>query len=95
SGREVDDMVEPLVALGFTEFHCCAPKSPRAMDAHVVAEAVRRAGGVAYEHSSVSAALAYAREHSSDDDLIVGAGSLYLVAQVRADVLRLSSRHKN
>ena len=50
-------MVEPLVGLGFTEFHCCAPSSPRAMDVHVVAEAVRRAGGVAYEHSSVSAAL--------------------------------------
>lgn len=95
SGREVDDMVEPLVALGFTEFHCCAPNSPRAMDTHVVAEAVRRAGGVAYEHPSVSAALAYAREHSGDDDLIVAAGSLYLVAQVRADVLRLSTRHQN
>ncbi len=93
SGRDVDDMVGPLVAVGFTEFHCCAPNSPRAMDAHVVAEAVRRAGGMAYEHSSASTALAYAREHSRDDDLIVAAGSLYLVAQVRADVLRLPSRH--
>ncbi|MDH2903954.1 MAG: Mur ligase family protein [Actinomycetota bacterium] len=95
SGREVDDMVQPLVALGFTEFHCAAPHSPRAMDAHVVAQAVRRAGGVAYEHSSVSAALAHAREHSGDDDLIVAAGSLYLVAQVRADVLHLSTRHRD
>ena len=95
TGRDVDDMVGPLVALGFTDFHCCAPTSPRAMDVHVVAEAVRRAGGVAYEHSSVSAALAHAREHSGDDDLIVAAGSLYLVAQVRADVLHLASRHPN
>lgn len=92
-GREVDDMVKPLVTLGFTEFHCGAPNSPRAMDVHVVADAVRRAGGVAYEHTSVSVALAHAREHSGDDDLIVAAGSLYLVAQVRADVLHLSSRH--
>ncbi len=92
-GRDVDDMVEPLVALGFTEFHCCSPASPRAMDAHVVAEAVRRAGGVAYEHASVSAALAHAREHSADEDLIVAAGSLYLVAQVRADVLHVTSKH--
>lgn len=95
AGRDVDDMVAPLVALGFTEFHCCAPNSPRAMDAHVVAEAVRRAGGVAFEHSSVSSALAYAREHSGDDDLIVAVGSLYLVAQVRAEVLHLASRHHN
>ena len=93
TGREVDDMVTPLVSLGFNEFHCCAPHSPRAMDAHVVAEAVRRAGGVAYEHSSVSAALAYAREHSGDDDLIIAAGSLYLVAQVRCDVLHVTTRH--
>jgi dihydrofolate synthase/folylpolyglutamate synthase len=94
SGRDVDDMVAPLVALGFTEFHCCAPESPRAMDTDLVAQAVRRAGGVAYEHSSVSAALAHAREHSSDDDLIVAAGSLYLVAQVRGDVLHVASRHR-
>jgi dihydrofolate synthase/folylpolyglutamate synthase len=94
TGREVDDMVEPLVALGFTEFHCCAPNSPRAMSARVVAEAIRRLGGVAFEHSSVSTALAHARERSSDDDLIVGAGSLYLVAQVRADVLHLASHHQ-
>lgn len=95
TGREVDDMVEPLVSLGFTEFHCCAPNSPRAMSARVVAEAVRRAGGVAYEHASASAALAYAREHSNDDDLIVAAGSLYLVAQVRGEVLHVLTRHVN
>ena len=65
------------------------------MDTHVVADALRRAGAVAFEHSSVSAALAHAREHSGDDDLIVAAGSLYLVAQVRADVLRLASRHRD
>ena len=38
SGRDIDDMVEPLVALGFTEFHCCAPHSPRAVPASVVAD---------------------------------------------------------
>jgi len=95
TGRDVDDMVAPLVSLGFTEFHCCAPHSPRAMDPHLVAEAVRRAGGVAFEHSGVSSALAYAREHSGDDDLIVAVGSLYLVAQVRADVLHVTTRHQN
>ncbi|MBW4030459.1 MAG: hypothetical protein HIU57_07250 [Acidobacteria bacterium] len=93
TGRDVDDMAAPLVSLGFTEFHCCAPHSPRAMEARLVAEAVRRAGGVAFEHASVSTALAYAREHSGDDDLIVAVGSLYLVAQVRADVLHVVTRH--
>jgi dihydrofolate synthase / folylpolyglutamate synthase len=93
TGRNVDDMVAPLVSLGFTEFHCCAPHSPRAMAASDVAAAVRRAGGVAIEHSSGSSALAHAREHSSDDDLIVVAGSLYLVAEVRGEIIHVASRH--
>ena len=93
SGRDVDDMVEPLVALGFTEFHCCAPNSPRAVPASEVANAVRRHGGVAYEHPSGTSALAHARERSTDEDLIVVAGSLYLVAEVRGEVLRVRSRH--
>ena len=93
TGREIDDMVTPLVDLGFTEFHCCAPHSPRAVSAHDVAQAVRNAGGVAIEYPSVAAALAYAREHSTDEDLIVVAGSLYLVAEVRGDVMHVTSRH--
>ncbi len=93
TGRVVDDMVEPLVAVGFTEFHCCAPRSPRAMSAASVAAAVRRHGAVAFEHPSAAAALAHARERSTDDDLIVVAGSLYLVAEVRGEVLHVASRH--
>jgi dihydrofolate synthase/folylpolyglutamate synthase len=93
SGRDIDDMVEPLVSLGFTEFHCCAPHSPRAVPASEVANAVRRHGGVAYEHPSATAALAHARERSTDEDLIVVAGSLYLVAEVRGEVMRVRSRH--
>ena len=93
AGRDVDDMVTPLVELGFTEFHCCAPQSPRAVSAAEVAGAVRRHGGVAYEHPSGAAALAHARERSTDEDLIVVAGSLYLVAEVRGEVLHVTSRH--
>ncbi len=93
TGRDVDDMVAPLVSLGFTEFHCCAPHSPRAMAASEVAAAVRRAGGVAVEHPNGTSALAHAREHSSDDDLIVVAGSLYLVAEVRGEIIHVASRH--
>jgi dihydrofolate synthase/folylpolyglutamate synthase len=92
-GRDVGDMVEPLVALGFTEFHCCAPQSPRAVPAADVAAAVRHFGGVAFEYPSASAALAHARERSTDEDLIVVAGSLYLVAEVRGEVIHVASRH--
>ncbi len=93
TGREVDDMVAPLVSAGVTEFFCCAPNSPRAMDASLVASAVRRAGAVAFEYSSVESALAHAREYSREEDLIVVAGSLYVVAEVRSRLLGLSYHH--
>lgn len=93
AGRDITDMVEPLVALGFTEFHCVTPHSPRAVAASEVAKVIRSLGGAAIEHSSASAALAHAKEHSTDEDLIVVGGSLYLVAEVRGEVLGIPSRH--
>ncbi len=93
SGRDVDEMVAPLVTMGVREFHCCAPTSPRAVSASQVVAALTRAGALAYEHPSASAALAHARERSSDDDLIVVTGSLYLVGEVRGELLGIASRH--
>lgn len=93
TGRVVDDMVAPLVDAGVTTFYCCPPSSPRAMSQHVVADAVRRAGADAVAFPSAAAALAYAREHATDDDLIIVAGSLYLVGEVRALVLKVEHRH--
>lgn len=95
TGRDLDDMVMPLVGAGFSEFHCCAPRSPRAVPVGELAAAVRRNGGVAFEHPNAKSALAHARERSTDDDLIVVAGSLYLVGEVRGEVLHVASRHLN
>ena len=91
NGREVDDMVSPLIDAGVSEFYCCAPQSPRAMPVTDVVDAVRRRGATAFEFSSGALALAHAREHSNEDDLIICAGSLYLVAELRAIVLRLET----
>jgi dihydrofolate synthase / folylpolyglutamate synthase len=93
TGREVEDMVAPLIRVGFAEFHVAAPQSPRAQSTTVVADAVRRLGGVVFEHPHVAAALAHAKERSTDDDLIVACGSLYLVAEVRSSLLGVASRH--
>lgn len=93
TGRVIDDMIEPLVNLGFTEFHCATPNSPRGVPASEVAAAVRKFGATAFEHKSGLSALAHARERSTDEDLIVVAGSLYLVAEVRGEILKTRSRH--
>jgi len=95
TGRDVDDMVAPLVGAGFSEFHCCAPRSPRALPVGELAAALRRNGAVAFEHPNAMSALAHARERSTDDDLIVVAGSLYLVAEVRGELLHVASRHSS
>jgi dihydrofolate synthase/folylpolyglutamate synthase len=93
TGRDLNDMVAPLVGAGFCEFHCCAPRSPRAVPVGELSAALRQHGAVAFEHPNAKAALAHARERSTDDDLIVVTGSLYLVAEVRGEVLHVASRH--
>jgi dihydrofolate synthase/folylpolyglutamate synthase len=95
TGRDLDDMVVPLLGAGFVEFHCCAPRSPRAVPVAELVEVLQRHGASAFAHPSAKAALAHARERSSDDDLIVVAGSLYLVAEVRGEVLHVASRHSS
>ena len=93
TGRDINDMITPLLGAGFSEFYCCAPHSPRAVPVHELVAALQRQGAVAYEHPNARVALAHARERSTDEDLIVVAGSLYLVAEVRGEVLHVSSRH--
>jgi dihydrofolate synthase/folylpolyglutamate synthase len=92
-GRELDDMITPLVGASFSEFYCCAPDSPRAVPARDVVAALEKLGATAYEHPSARVALAHARERSTDDDLIIVTGSLYLVAEVRGEILHVASRH--
>jgi len=92
-GRVLDDMIAPLVGAGFSEFHCCAPRSPRALAVGELVSALRQQGAVAFEHPNAKSALAHARERSTDDDLIVVTGSLYLVGEVRGEVLHVASRH--
>ncbi len=93
-GRDLDDTVRPLLGAGFVEFHVCAPRSPRAVPPGELAAVLRRHGAVAFEHPSAMGALAHAREHSSDEDLIVVCGSLYLVAEVRGELLHVADRHR-
>jgi dihydrofolate synthase/folylpolyglutamate synthase len=95
TGRDLDDMVAPLVGAGFTEFHCCEPHSPRAVPVSEVVAVLQRHGATAFAHPNAKSALAHARERSTDDDLIVVAGSLYLVAEVRGEVLHVASRHSS
>ncbi|MGC8498122.1 MAG: bifunctional folylpolyglutamate synthase/dihydrofolate synthase [Acidimicrobiales bacterium] len=93
-GRDLDEMVEPLVRYGFDEFVCCAPDSPRAVPAAEVAAALWRHGVRAVVEESPAAALALVRASVDAEDLIVVTGSLYVVAEARAAALGLAQHHR-
>ena len=94
TGREVPDMLEPLLTLGVTEFVVCEPLSPRTQSAELIAEHIRERGGDVTVVSDPREALRYARTQSQPEDQIVIAGSLYLVGDLRAALLALPFQHR-
>lgn len=84
-GRDPVEMLSPLLALGFTEVVACAPDSPRAMAAEVVGEAASQVLDVDVTVvGSVADAVELAMEHAEGEDLVVVAGSFYVVGDARA-----------
>jgi dihydrofolate synthase / folylpolyglutamate synthase len=82
-GRDPSAMIAPLVRAGVVSVVACAPSSPRAQPADVVADAARAAGARVSVASSVAEALATARSLAGQDGMVVVAGSLYLAAEAR------------
>ncbi|MGH8981998.1 MAG: bifunctional folylpolyglutamate synthase/dihydrofolate synthase, partial [Acidimicrobiales bacterium] len=85
--RDPSAMLEPLVAAGVRSLVACAPDSPRAQSADVVAEAGTAAGMRVTTARSVPDAVARALELAGDDGLVVITGSLYVVAEARTHLL--------
>lgn len=83
SGRDPSAMLAPLAAAGVRTLVACAPDSPRAQPAEVVAEAGRAAGMEVVVAGSVADALGIAVEVAGADGLVVATGSLYVVAEAR------------
>jgi dihydrofolate synthase/folylpolyglutamate synthase len=61
---------------------------PRAVDAHELARLAEELGGSAIAIEKVADALACARNRASEFDVTVVTGSLFVVAEARALVLR-------
>ncbi len=87
SGRDPSAMLEPLAAVGVNAVVACEPESPRAIPVASVSEAGRALGLSVYEEPDVRQAVRVARGMVDADGLVVVAGSLYVVAAARADVL--------
>ncbi|MGH9090298.1 MAG: bifunctional folylpolyglutamate synthase/dihydrofolate synthase [Acidimicrobiales bacterium] len=86
-GRDPSAMLAPLRDAGIATLVACAPPSPRALPAEVVAEAARALGMRASVAGSVADAVVLARSLVPEDGLLLATGSLYVVADARALLL--------
>jgi dihydrofolate synthase/folylpolyglutamate synthase len=87
TGRDPAVLLGSLAEAGVRSVVCCAPDSPRALPAEVVAEAARSLGMAAAVVPDPAAAARSAIGAARPDDRVVVCGSLYVVAEARAAVL--------
>jgi dihydrofolate synthase / folylpolyglutamate synthase len=83
SGRDATNVLRNFDAATAKLVVICPPPSPRAQDVNDVAAAARALGAPAITAPSVSEAIVKARSIADEDDVILIAGSLYLVAEAR------------
>jgi dihydrofolate synthase/folylpolyglutamate synthase len=87
SGRDPSAMLDALLTAGIRTVVACAPDSPRAMPAAVVAEAAAGLGMEVTVATSPAEALTVAVAQAGPDGRVVVCGSLYVVADARAALL--------
>jgi dihydrofolate synthase/folylpolyglutamate synthase len=88
SGRDPVAMLDALLTAGIRSVVACAPDSPRALPAEVVAEAALGLGMDTVVAGSPEEAVALAVGRAGEDDRVVVCGSLYVVADARRLLVR-------
>jgi dihydrofolate synthase/folylpolyglutamate synthase len=83
TGRDPVAMLDALLTAGIRSVVACAPRSPRALPAEVVAEAALGLGMDAVVGGSPAEAVALAVNRAGEGDRVVVCGSLYVVADAR------------
>lgn len=82
--KDVAGVLAPLVEMGVTIVATRASNSPRALQPGVIADIARALGtGEVHEEEGPRQALEKARRLTSEGDLVLVAGSLFLVGEVR------------
>ena len=91
-GRDVVEMLESLDARNADLVIVCTPNSPRAVAATDVAAVVRAMGVMVEQIDDVATAVQRAIDVSTEDDVILVAGSLYVVGAARTAVEDIARR---
>lgn len=81
--KDLDGVIAPLVPLA-ARIHTVTPDQERAMSAQRLAQECKKLGGSATALGSVTEGLAAVRATADAGDLIVVAGSLFVVGEVKA-----------
>ncbi len=92
TGRDVVEMLESLEARQTDLVIACTPKSPRAVPASDVAAVVRAMGVMVEQIDDVATAVQRAIDVSTDEDVILVAGSLYVAGAARTAAERIARR---
>jgi dihydrofolate synthase/folylpolyglutamate synthase len=88
AGRNPAEIVGPLAEVGFDAVIVTEPPSPRALEASVLARAVIDAGLPAEVVADPWAAVERALAHAAEEDLVVVAGSFYLIGPARSVIAK-------
>jgi dihydrofolate synthase/folylpolyglutamate synthase len=91
-GRDVVDMLESLDVRGADLVIACTPESPRAVPATDMAAVVRAMGVLVEQIDDVATAVQRAIDLSTEEDLILIAGSLYVAGAARTAVEEIIRR---
>ncbi len=86
-GRDPSAMLEALRPAGVTTIVACTAPSPRAIPAESIAEAARALGLEALAADTVADGLTLARARLSSTGTLIVTGSLYVVADARANLV--------
>jgi len=80
--KDYKDLVS-IIAPMAQEVACVAPQSSRALDPEELASLVNRLGVPASFHDTIEGGFDYVRTKAGGDDVILAAGSLYMIGPVR------------
>ena len=93
-GKDPAEVLEALDVASFDAVICCQPSWSRALPAAELAAAAQRLGAEAEVIADPLEAMARALAVTSDEDLVLVTGSLYVVGELRPALRATAARHQ-
>ena len=89
--KDVDTVLDLLIPK-FNRVITTTPNSPRAMDAQKLKEKVQKYNIEVISKKDIKEAVKFAQKTLNEDDVIISAGSLYMIGEIRTLILNKKNR---